>query len=65
MGLIFLLALLVALLVWLVIRRGGYAQPQDPDLDEAEEEVRGLSTFSTPEDAEDQLPDWGPGTPRG
>jgi hypothetical protein len=41
----------------------------DPDTDhevlsEAEEEVRGVDAFASPEDAEEDLPDWGPGAPK-
>jgi hypothetical protein len=67
------LALLVAgAVVWLVrrIRHGTTARRRDDAdvdrdvLEAAEREVRDLDAFSTPEDAEDQLPDWGPGAPR-
>ena len=34
----------------------------EDELRAAEEEVRDLDAFATPEDAEEQLPDWGPGT---
>jgi len=34
---------------------------EDKELRDAEEEVRNLDAFATPEDADDQLPDWGPG----
>jgi hypothetical protein len=34
---------------------------EEKELRDAEEEVRGLDAFATPEDADDQLPDWGPG----
>lgn len=40
------------------------ADPGDIDrdeLEEAEREVRDLGTFTTPEEAEEQMPDWGPG----
>ena len=40
------------------------AAVEDPDyLEEAEEEVRDLDTFADPDDAEEDLPDWGPGVP--
>jgi hypothetical protein len=32
-------------------------------LDEAEAEVRNLDAMASPEEADDALPDWGPGTP--
>jgi hypothetical protein len=66
-----LLILLVAGVVFWLMRRPRGRRP-DPDrvydpeaLDDAEAEVRGLDAFATPEDAEDQLPDWGPGAPKG
>lgn len=34
------------------------------ELAQAEEEVRDLDVMTTPEGAEQQLPDWGPGAPR-
>jgi hypothetical protein len=44
-------------------RRGMSGIERDEDeLRAAEEEVRDLDAFATPEDAEEQLPDWGPGT---
>ena len=36
----------------------------DEELTRAEDEVRDLDVMTTPEDAERQLPDWGPGVPR-
>lgn len=36
----------------------------DEELAQAEDEVRRLDAMATPEDAEQQLPDWGPGVPR-
>ena len=33
-------------------------------LDEAEEEVRGLDMFTSPGEADEDLPDWGPGAPK-
>jgi hypothetical protein len=65
-----LLVLLVAGVVFWIARRSR-TRPPDPDrvydpeaLDEAEAEVRGLDAFATPEDARDDLPDWGPGAPK-
>jgi len=59
--------LLVAI-VWLIRRPvRPAADPDDRDaeaLADAEREVRDLDALATPEDATDQLPDWGPGTPR-
>ena len=63
--------LLLAVLLWFLRKPGGFrpSRPQsaaeDPEmLEGAEEEVRDLNAFATPEDAEDDLPDWGPGAPR-
>jgi hypothetical protein len=36
----------------------------EEELAQAEDEVRGLDAMATPEDAAEQLPDWGPGAPR-
>jgi hypothetical protein len=58
--------------VWIVRRRrdGGRGREKtghdgsawdDAELRAAEEEVRDMNAFATPEDADDQLPDWGPG----
>jgi len=62
------LLLIVAVIGWW-LRRAGRLHRSDPSddidrdlLDEAEEEVRDLGTFITPEEADDELPDWGPGT---
>jgi hypothetical protein len=61
-----LLALVGGLLV--LLRRP--SRPREPDdrdqnmLDEAEREVRDLGATATPEDADDELQDWGPGTPK-
>jgi hypothetical protein len=65
-----LLILLVAGAVAWLLRRPRNRRPDpegvyDPEaLDDAEEEVRGLDAFATPEDAQNELPDWGPGAPR-
>jgi hypothetical protein len=64
-GLIALLALIGGLLV--LLRRP--AHPPEPDdrdqdaLQEAEREVRDLGAMTSPEDADDELTDWGPGAP--
>ncbi len=65
-----LLVLLVAGAAFWLARRADRRRP-DPDriydpeaLEDAEEEVRGLGAFTTPEDAQDDLPDWGPGAPK-
>jgi hypothetical protein len=67
-----ILALLVVF-VWLAGRprspRADAEAARGPDVDDgaladAENEVQELDSFATPEDAEDQLPDWGPGAPK-
>ncbi len=67
-----ILAILV-ILVWLAGRPRASRTDAEPsrgsDVDEdvltdAEDEVQELDSFATPEDAEDQLPDWGPGAPK-
>lgn len=68
----FLAVLALAVLGWLVRRARRAprrrmhrsAQIDRDALEQAEEEVRGLGTFTTPDDAADELPDWGPGAPR-
>ncbi len=75
LALIVLLAALAAGLAWLLTggRLPHRAKPgdvvADPDTDhevlsEAEEEVRGVDAFASPDDAEEDLPDWGPGAPK-
>ena len=67
-----ILLVLVAGLWWLVVRprRSGAApRAEHPDvdqhvLDEAEREVQELDALTQPEDADDELPDWGPGAPK-
>jgi hypothetical protein len=68
---IFLALLVIGAVIWVVRRmRGGdrdRSEEEDVDrdlLEAAEHEVRDLDAFSAPEDAEDELPDWGPGAPR-
>ena len=69
---LFLALLGLAVLAWLVRRarrsehpRGTLTEDIDCDvLEQAEEEVRDLGAFTTPDEAENDLPDWGPGTPR-
>ena len=36
----------------------------EEDLAQAEDEVRSLDAMATPQDAAQELPDWGPGVPR-
>ncbi len=70
-----ILAALTAALIWIVFRsrdgstRNGADSGEDVEVDrdvlsEAEQEVRELGSFVTPEDAIEELPDWGPGTPK-
>lgn len=60
--------LLAALAVRLV--RSPSRPPADPggidreELDAAEREVRDLDALTSPEEANEQMPDWGPGAPR-
>ena len=42
-------------------RRAGPVITDPDELAAAEDEVRGLDAFSRPEDADERLPDWGPG----
>lgn len=58
--------------IWWLARRaargGGSTRRDDIDyetLREAEDEVRDLDALATPDDAAQDLPDWGPGAPRG
>jgi len=56
----------MAALLWLVKRRPAPTRRDDVDrdaLDEAEREVRDLDVMTTPDEADDHLPDWGPGAP--
>ncbi len=67
LGLAVLVIVAVGGLLWLVRGSGADRPPGravDPDLEDAEEEVRDLDAFLTPDEAEDELPDWGPGAPR-
>ncbi len=70
-----LLLALLGLLVFIVFgvgikpdrRTSGRESRADRDeavLEEAEREMRELGAHSTPEDADEQLPDWGPGAPK-
>ncbi len=76
-ALLVLLVLLAAGLVWLLAggrlsRRPeprdvvGDHRDDDADADtlrEAEDELRDVNAFTSPEEAEEDLPDWGPGAP--
>ncbi len=70
-----ILAAFAAALIWIVFRsrdgstRSGAGVGEDVEVDrdvlsDAEEEVRELGAFVTPDDAAEELPDWGPGTPK-
>lgn len=67
MVLIIAALVLVGGLLWLIYlpsRSAPDADARDQDvLDDAEAEVRDLDAMAAPEDAQDRLPDWGPGTP--
>ena len=74
-GLVVLLLVLAAALAWMLIGPGRSSRT-DPargagdesvdleELAEAEEEVRDVDALASPEDAEEDLPDWGPGAPK-
>ncbi len=68
MWLVFAALAVAALVAWIVRRpRGPTRASDDVDreaLEAAEREVRDLHAMTSPEDADDQLPDWGPGAPR-
>ena len=64
-----LVVVLGGVLAWLLLTPGRPAGSthRDVDVEEleaAEEEVRDLDTMTTPEDTDDELPDWGPGAPK-
>ena len=71
-GIVFLILLVAAILVWLIGRPRASVRNDDIGganvdreiLEEAEDEVRDLDAFTSPEDADDDLPDWGPGVPK-
>lgn len=63
-----LLALLLVCLVWLLGWRGRARETEadarpDTETRAAEDEVQELDSFTTPDQAEEELRDWGPGTP--
>ncbi len=62
-----LIAVFAGVLLWLVLvpasRRHTAGRPIDEETLNAEQEVRDLDAFTTPEDADDELKDWGPGVP--
>jgi hypothetical protein len=66
-----ILLALAAVLVWIFAggKAGARRRHRSPDVDddelaEAEEELRQLDAGATPEAAEEELDDWGPGAPR-
>lgn len=62
---IVVLALAVGLLMLLrPARRPERDDRDDAVLEEAEREVRDLGAMTTPDEADDQLEDWGPGAPK-
>ena len=68
MTIFFALLLIAAVGAWL-LRPPTHRQSNNPiedphELESAQEEVRDLDSFASPEDAQDDLPDWGPGAPR-
>lgn len=62
------IAALAGILLWLVMAPTGRRRVADSHLDDetvaAEHETRDLNALTTPEDADDELPDWGPGAPK-
>jgi hypothetical protein len=74
-GLVIVLLVLAAALAWIFVGPGrsrridpGRAAGDDSvDRDEvaaAEEEVRDVDALASPEEATEDLPDWGPGAPK-
>lgn len=70
MSLLIILLALLAVLYWFVRRPArAPAGTRRGDVDEeilsaAEDEVRDVDTFAAPQDAEEELRDWGPGAPK-
>ncbi len=62
-----LIAVFAGVLLWLALAPARRRQTAGRQIDEetlnAEQEVRDLDAFTTPEDADDELTDWGPGVP--
>lgn len=62
-----LIAVFAGVLLWLVLvptsRRQTAGRPIDEETLNAEQEVQDLDASTTPEDADDELTDWGPGVP--
>jgi hypothetical protein len=63
-----LIGVLAGVLLWLVLAPARRRQTAGRQIDEetlnAEQEVRDLDAFTTPDDADDELTDWGPGVPK-
>ncbi len=63
-----LVVVLGGVLAWLLLTPSkSHARTEGIDAEElaaAEQEVRDLDAFTSPEDADDHLPDWGPGAPK-
>jgi hypothetical protein len=71
MALFIILVVLLAVFYWLVKRPKGRPRPvprrgevDDETLAAAEDEVRDVDPFASPEEAEEELRDWGPGAPK-
>ncbi len=62
-----LIGVLAGVLLWLVLAPARRRQTAGRQIEEetlnAEQEVRDLDAFTTPEDADEELTDWGPGVP--
>ena len=64
------IAVLAGVLLWLLLappnrERERMAESRlDEETIAAEQEVRDLDALTTPEDADDELTDWGPGAPK-
>lgn len=71
-SLVILLTVLLAALAWFLRRPADGVlddPPPDDDVDydtlgSAEAEVQDIDAFTTPDEAEEELPDWGPGAPQ-
>lgn len=67
---VWLVAMLVVAAIAIRVVRPTGRQPAHPDdvdreeLEAAEREVRDLDPLTSPEEADEQMPDWGPGAPR-
>lgn len=65
-----IIALLLGTLIWLLVgsaRERGSPTPEDQETQEtkeAEDQVQDLDAFTSPDEAEEELPDWGPGAPK-